>query len=210
MPLITCEMRWIFDGRLPGAVERWLEPGPGARAVPSAWREDRYLVLPGAVDMGIKRREGRLEVKGCEAWLGQHAPARDIEGRAGRWCKWSYDGAAGKSGLRGLFHGHDTIVVAKRRRQWHFLLAPGGEAQASAQRDLARRGFSLEITRVRLGGGDEDTHWSLGIEAAPDDSTMLADLLRAMPAVLRDFPVGLPQSRSLSYPEWLAGLEPDA
>jgi hypothetical protein len=68
----------------------------------------------------------------------------------------------------------------------------------------------VEITRIRLGAAGDDSHWSLGIEAAPDDAAMLADLLRAMPEVLRDFPMALPRSRSMSYPEWLAQLEPDA
>ena len=193
MPLITCEMRWILDGALPAEVERWFHPA--APAAP-AWREDRYLLLPGAADMGIKEREGRLEIKGRLAEFGSHAIAAGIEGNAERWCKWSYAAAAR---LRGL-QGGDAVVVAKRRAQRHFLLAPGGGAQ-EAQRDLGRRGFSLEITRIRLGAGD---HWSLGVEAAPDDATLLDDLLRALAVVLQGFPLPLPLARSRSYPMWLA------
>jgi hypothetical protein len=206
MPLITCEMRWFFDGHLPAEVAGWLEGGPAA----PAWREDPYLILPGAVDMGIKRREGRLEIKGRTAVLGVHTVGPEIQGVAERWCKWSYHGPAIESRFRGCFQVHDTVVVAKCRRQRHFLLAQGGQAQESARRDLARRGFSVEITRIRLGAAGDDSHWSLGIEAAPDDAAMLADLLRAMPEVLRDFPMALPRSRSMSYPEWLARQEPDA
>ena len=64
----------------------------------------------------------------------------------------------------------------------------------------------MELTRIRLGAAGDDSHWSLGIEAAPDDAGMLADLLRAMPGVLRDFPMALPRQHSLSYAEWLARL----
>jgi hypothetical protein len=198
MPLITCEMRWLLDGALPGDTEQWFHRrGPQPASAP--WREDRY-VLPGIADMGIKEREGRLEIKGRLAVLGTHGVAPEVEGVAERWCKWSYQAAAIE--VR-CFQG-PAIVVGKCRMQRHFLLEPGGRAEEAAQRDLTRRGFSVEITRIRLGAAGDDSHWSLGIEAAPDDAAMLADLLRAMPGVLRDFPMALPRQHSLSYPEWLA------
>jgi hypothetical protein len=192
MPLITCEMRWFFDGPLPDEATRWFEGGAAA-----PWRDDRYLVLPGVADMGIKRREGRLEIKGRTVVLGNHRIAPAIEGVAERWCKWSYDPAIES------FLGRATIVVGKCRVQRYFLLSSDGSAQETAQRDLARRGFSVELTRIRLAGAD---HWSLGVEAAPDDGTLLDDLLRALADVLRGFPLPLPPMRSRSYPGWLMDL----
>jgi hypothetical protein len=192
MPLITCEMRWFFDGRLPDEAARWF----GGTAAP--WREDRYLVLPGVADMGIKRRQGRLDIKGRIAVLGDHVVAPGIEGVAERWGKWSYDMA-----IWDRFRGHSTILVGKRRVQRHFLLSPGGSAQEVAQRDVGRRGFSLELTRLRLHGAD---HWSLAIEAAPDDATMLDELLRALGEVLQGLPQSLPLDHSRSYPAWLSSL----
>jgi hypothetical protein len=199
MPLVTCEMRWLLEGRLPGKALRWFENDPQPTAPPP--REDRYLVLPGVTDMGIKRREGRIEIKGRMAVLGSHAIACEIEGGAERWCKWTYDAGSIAAGSCSWFDGRDAIVVGKSRMQKHFLLEPGGLAQASAKRDLARRGFSLELTRIRLAAGD---YWSLGIEAAPDDAALLADLLRALGVVLEGFPLPLPLARSQSYPAWLA------
>lgn len=199
MPLITCEMRWFLDGPLPHEAVRWFQRG--GRPAAAAWREDRYLVLPGIADMGIKRREGRLDIKGRTAVLGSHAIAPEIEGVAERWCKWSYEAAAMEARLRGCLQDQHTIVVGKGRLQRHFLLRPGKLAQETAQRDLARRGFSLELTRIRLPSGDD--HWSLGIEAAPDDPALLADLLRALRDLLQGFPTPLPRARSRSYPVWL-------
>jgi hypothetical protein len=200
MPLITCEMRWFLDGELPREAERWFAdvPGPAAAA---PWREDRYLILPGVADLGIKQRESKLEIKGRTAVLGIHAVAAEIEGSAERWCKWSYD-AASSIGERfgGWLRGPEAMVVGKGRAQRHFLLEPGGPAQPIAKRDLTQRGFSLELTRIRLAAGD---HWSLGIEAAPDDAALLADLLRALGVVLQGFPLPLPPARSMAYPAWL-------
>ena len=203
MPLITCEMRWLLDGALPQDAERWFQRGREP-AVPVK-REDRYLLLPGVADMGIKEREGRLEIKGRLAVLKTHAITPEIEGRAERWCKWSH-AAAPIAG--GCFRG-EAVIVAKARVQRHFLLEPerlaasGGLAQETAQRDLTQRGFSLELTRIRLAGGE---HWSLGIEAAPDDPALLADLLRALGEILQGFPIPLPRSCSRSYPRWLLDL----
>jgi hypothetical protein len=199
MALVTCEMRWVLDGALPDEVERWFHRD--GRPAPPAWREDRYLILPGAADMGIKERQGRLEIKGRLAKLGSHAIAPEIEGAAERWCKWSYD-AAGAPPFGGL-QGQEAVVVGKARAQRHFLLEPGGRAQEVAQRDLTRRGFSLEVTRIRLRAHD---HWSLGVEAAPDDATLLGDLLGALAVVLQGFPLPLPRACSRSYPRWLLDL----
>jgi hypothetical protein len=204
MPLITCEMRWVLEGPLPDEIERWFQSGP--RPAPVAWRDDRYLILPGIADMGIKRREGRLEIKGRTAQLGSHPITPAIEGAVERWCKWTY-GAAVKDRLRPSFQRRGAIIVGKGRMQRHFLLAPAGApapgdlAQETAQRDLGRRGFSLELTRIRLPPGA--VHWSLGVEAAPDDPILPADLLRALSDLLQGFPIALPGSRSMSYPQWL-------
>jgi hypothetical protein len=206
MPLITCEMRWFLDGELPREAERWFAdvPGPAAAA---PWREDRYLILPGVADLGIKRRESKLEIKGRTAVLGIHAVAAKIEGSAERWCKWSYDAASPIGGrFGGWLQGPEAMVVGKGRVQRHYLLEPGGPARPIAKRDLTQRGFSLELTRIRLAAGD---HWSLGIEAAPDDAGLLADLLRVLRDVLEGFPLSLPAARSMSYPEWLTRLELD-
>jgi hypothetical protein len=88
--------------------------------------------------------------------------------------------------------------------QRHFLLHPGGAVEETPQRDLARRGFSIELTRLRLPIAAE--HWSLGIEAAPDDPALLPDLLGALQDVLQGFPAPLPRKRSQSYPRWLLDL----
>jgi len=201
MPLITCEMRWLFEGALPAEVARWLERAGESTA--ETWREDRYLVLPGVTDMGIKERQGRLDIKGRLAKLGSHAIAPEIEGSAERWCKWSY-GAAIAGSFRDL-RDHRPVVVGKGRAQRHFLLEPDGRAQATAQRDLTRRGFSLELTRIRLAGAD---HWSLGVEAAPDDGALLDDLLRVLADLLQGFPLPLPRAQSRSYPSWLLQMVP--
>lgn len=196
MPLITCEMRWFLEGALPGEVERWFDRGQDPAL--SAWRDDRYLILPVA-DMGIKWREGRLEIKGRLAVLGGHAPTADIEGVAERWSKWAHAGRPVEERFRRCSR-NGTITVRKRRRQRHFLLDRGG-GQEVAQREMDQRGFSMELTRIRLGN---DRHWTLGIEAAPDDPEMPSDLAGALRQVLAGFPIALPRARSMSYPQWLA------
>ncbi len=135
MPLITCEMRWLLDGALPQDAERWFQRGREP-AVPVK-REDRYLLLPGVADMGIKEREGRLEIKGRLAVLKTHAITPEIEGRAERWCKWSH-AAAPIAG--GCFRG-EAVIVAQGARAEAFSAgagAIGGIGRASAGDGAAR------------------------------------------------------------------------
>jgi hypothetical protein len=118
-----------------------------------------------------------------------------------RWCKWSYDAAAAPSLS---LSGQEAIAVGKQRVQRHFLLEPS--EREMPRRDPASRGFSLELTRLRCRGA---AYWTIGIEAAPDDPSLAADLLRAGRGLLQGFPNSLPLERSRSYPAWLAGLPAD-
>ena len=76
IPLASQEVRWFFDGTATQheSLKRWFEtivpipqrPGVG----PLVWQgrlddqPDVYLLVPGSDDMGIKWREGKLQMKG--------------------------------------------------------------------------------------------------------------------------------------------------
>ena len=108
MPSSTLEIRWFFSGSLEqsgSGVEVWFTSRPryggSDRAAPiawdpapPAWRQDRYLLVPGSDDMGIKWREGRLEIKGRTSTSGPRVFAPGIAGECEHWLKWSYAGEA--------------------------------------------------------------------------------------------------------------------
>jgi hypothetical protein len=221
----TLEVRWFCPGLLAqtgAGVEEWFraEPrlGSGSKPLPvewapaaPAWRQDRYLLLPDGDDMGIKWREGRLEIKGREAVLGQLVFARDIEGRAERWIKWSYAGSAIERRFLGLFQGDaaaGVAVVAKRRLQ-RCLRIDRTSGPVEVSRDQPRpRGIDIELAQIRIAGPQRASYWSLAFEAFPGDQQMAEPFEQTVAEFLKDCPaLPLSADRSMSYPRWLLEVD---
>jgi hypothetical protein len=220
----TLEVRWFVPGSVAehAGIESWFRTRPiadgsgGPAAIdwdpaPPAWRQDRYLVVPGHDDMGIKWRDGRLEIKGREAALGHTAFAPGTEGMCERWLKWSYAGAAIEQRFLGLFQGgaaEGVVLVEKRRLQRHLRLDPAlgpVEVGSGARRE---RGVNLELAQIRMPGSRIESHWSLAFEAFPGDLQMPEPFAQIVAGFLDGCPV-LPLSaeRSMAYPRWLRDLD---
>jgi hypothetical protein len=219
----TLEVRWFCPGLLAetgAGVEKWFRARPrlddGGKPLPiewvpaaPAWRQDRYLLLPDGDDMGIKWREGRFEIKGREAVLGQIVFARDIQGRAERWIKWSYAGSPIERRFLGLYQGDaaaGVAVVAKRRLQ-RCLWIDRTSGPVEVSRDQPRqRGIDIELVQVRTAGPQSASYWSLAFEAFPGDQQMAEPFEQTVAEFLKDCPaLPLSADRSMSYPRWLLG-----
>lgn len=219
MAYSTLEVRWFFGGPLeetrPG-IEAWfrrsrLGGGTPAPLVwtpqPPAWRQDRYLVVPDCDDMGIKWREGRLEIKGRESALGHRTLAPGIEGVCERWIKWSYASDRVTQRFSRLFQGSDVVPTEKRRLQRLFRLRDGDQAIEVGPDQARERGLNVELTRIRLPGRDE-THWSLAFEAFPGDLHLATSFTPAVARFLEGYPaLPLSSDHSMSYPRWLRDLD---
>jgi hypothetical protein len=224
LALSTLEVRWFLDGPVDGVgreVAAWFRSraryGGRDRPLPLAWeptpparRQDRYLLMPGHDDMGIKWRDGRLEIKGREIALGRRAFAPGIEGICERWIKWSYAGEAIERRWLGLFQGGGaggTVLVEKRRLQRCIALDAAGGREVGPNLPR-RRGLNVDLTRVRVGGSPRESHWSLAFEGFPGDARMFEDLAQVIAGFLEGCPARpLAAARSMSYPRWLLGLE---
>jgi hypothetical protein len=225
LALSTLEVRWFVSGPVEETgrgVEAWFRTRPidgdrGRRApiewtpAPPAWRRDRYLVIPGHDDMGIKWREGRLEIKGREAALGHRVLAPGIEGVCERWVKWSYAGASIERRFLELFRGgaaQGIVLVEKRRLQRCIRLDPGlGPIEVG--RDAPRqRGINIELAQIRAGGSPHEAHWSLAFEAFPGDPQMPEPFAQVVAGFLEGCPaLRLAAERSMAYPRWLLDLD---
>jgi hypothetical protein len=224
VPWSTLEVRWFCPGALAqsgSGVEAWFrrrprysgsdDPAPIAWVpAPPAWRRDRYLLVPGHDDMGLKWREGRLEVKGREAALGHQVFAAGIEGRCERWLKWSYAGAAIERRFGGLFRdraANGVVTVKKRRLQRHLRLDPSGVVEVGPN-DPRERGIDVELTQVRVAGSPHELHWSLAFEGFPSDDQTSERFAPVVGRFLEGCPaLPLTADRSMSYPRWLARLD---
>lgn len=227
MPLSTLEMRWFLPGPLEeggSGIEGWFrtrpryagrgQPAPIAwDPAPPAWRQDRYLLVPGNGDMGIKWRERRLEIKGRTSASRLQMLAPGIAGVRARWLKWSYASEAIERRFSRLFENGiapGVVTVEKRRLQRYFELDPAGAVHEVRLNDRRERGVNVELAEIRVAGSPCHLHWSLAFEAFPSDQVsevfapIVADFLAGCPAL------PLSADRSMSYPCWLLAFDPSS
>src|SRR5687768_6962069 len=83
----SVEVRWFRRGPIPDELLAWLKSGEGEVRLEET-REDAYLFLPDEAAIGVKLRQGLIEVKRREAELGLTSWGT-LAGRTARWRKWS-------------------------------------------------------------------------------------------------------------------------
>ena len=215
-PFASRELRWFFEGPLPAHpdLEEWFFGcAPFAKAAglePPAWLARRddipdvYLLLPGQEDMGIKWREGLLQIKGLVESLGEHEFCGKHVGTVERWIKWSY--ADLPEGYAELFDSPavSTVAVRKLRAVRLLDLASAEPVEVRPDTDL-ELGMAVELAKVDIAGTG---YCSLGFEAFPDHRLPAQRFGTVAEAFLRTLDaLALTADRSQSYAAWLNRLE---
>jgi hypothetical protein len=127
--LASREVRWFFDDNKDNSriLREWIDFDPtGKFPAKGIWkgdlgdREDLYAVIPNANDMGMKWREGELQIKGRRVDCGVQYFGNAVFGRVEEWLKWSYKGESVEAAFRPWFNadgskGPQIVAVAKRR-----------------------------------------------------------------------------------------------
>lgn len=205
----SAEIRWFFAGR-PGEDEaRWIDRDAGALEEPV--RTDAYLVFPGCTTVGVKVRQGNLEVKALTRTPEPVEYASGASGYRGAWVKWS----AASAHIDELVGAGERRAFVEKRRTVRLML------QGTSASPETARGCRLELTNLRVlirpaGTGpplghdwaDAEHWWTFGLEAfgPPGD-----DLLGILDANAAQLTRGEGMSRlkaeaSFSYPGWLDRL----
>lgn len=171
-------------------------------------RTDEYLLLPNCETVGVKQRQGRLEVKALAA--GPRPFAQDgVAGRVDEWVKWSLKPAASiASALEAELHQSGVwCAVEKRRSTQKYAAVAGGVAPVSPDA-WPDAGCNIELTLA--GVGHEKESWlTFGFEAfgsADQVGGLLAEAVAHFFAAHGLPPLALSEDSSLSYPAWLARL----
>lgn len=221
VPLASQEVRWFFEGKSTdhAALRRWFETtdplakGPNVGAPVWEPREDNkpdvYLVVPGGDDIGIKWREGQLQVKGRVSDLGAQIFCGRHEGRVDRWMKWSYKKLP--EAYKNIFVGDKNpgllrVAVTKERalRKVHLDTMTSVAREVGPKDPPFDRGLGLELTDLTVGG---KAYCSLAFEAFPDDSAMSAVFSETVAAFLEGLTaIQLILAQSESYPRWLGRM----
>lgn len=220
IPLASHEVRWFFEGKanLHESLKRWFEtiapieknPGVG----PPVWKgrlddqPDVYLLVPGSDDMGIKWREGELQIKGRVSSLGTQVFCGRHQGEVERWIKWSYKNTP--AAYQRLFMarketGLVTASVGKTRALRKVRLDTlTGKAQEVDAKTFVDRGLGFELTDLEVDG---KAYCSLAFEAFPNDSAMDAAFTQAVEAFVDGLTAfDLTATHSRSYPAFLSGV----
>ncbi len=183
----SLETRWFVPGPVPPAVAAW---AAGATAQPP--RQDRYLAVPETDALGIKTRDGRLEVKR------RLAPGRPLAlpgggaGVAEPWVKWGVPAAAHAA----LPADDDPRWRTVPKRRWLWVFPAGAETPAADPTVRLPAGCGVELTELAVDGAP---WWTVGAEAfGPDPVLALAPLGR--------LPFPLTPETAASYPAWLQRL----
>lgn len=214
-PFASIETRWFFEGdssRHPD-LRLWFEscrPFPRAAGlrVPewtgrAGGAPDIYLIMPGCTDMGVKWREGTLQIKGCVADLGARSFGSGHTGGVQRWIKWTYSEVP--AAYRALFeangaHGLETAAVHKTRALRMIDLG-SAKAEEVVPGISLERGVGFEMADLELNG---ERYCSVAFEAFPGDVAIEAGFNAAVTGFLAELAGGpLGSDASMSYPEWL-------
>ena len=200
----TAEVRWFSRGPTPPPVEAWFHQGAGG-VDQEPGRVDRYLHLAHVEDLGIKLRQGRLEIKqrvGQQNLVRFH---RRVAGLVEEWHKWSFALSEPESALaQAAAVAGAWIPVQKERQLRRYRVTDDGRVIALTASASPHRGCELELSRVEVAG---EAWWTLALEAFGEPSTLRADLLAVARHVFAsDQSPALPARDSRGYAAWLSRL----
>jgi len=182
--LTSAELRWFKRGKLPQEISKWFQQDDleGQLQQPEE-REDLYLYSPGIEYLGLKLRQGRLEIKWRKAELGVQWFGDRVEGKVEKWGKWLCQDSTGESFQLTDIVGEKSWVSVKKVRSQRLY-----------------ENCALELTQLNIGGND---WWSLAFEASDDDS-LIDNLKTVANLVFKTYNgLELQAQDSYAYPSWL-------
>ncbi len=201
----TVELRWFFPGHIPEDMVVWFEQIPSEEEIiEQPIRVDKYLWTKPQEGVGVKVREGRVEVKQRTGEPRTVQMGEQVCGVIELWEKRQVVDAD----LDELAEVGKWVPVEKKRRLRHFY----GKGAAIAKQFLAKHrpeavlppDCHLEITAVRLAGA---AWWTLGFEAEGTEVVVEEKLLPIVEKVFETAPpMALDVSASFGYPQWLANV----
>ena len=200
--LTTYEVRWFDSGNIPEIIEYWFKQNCllSSTKLPEE-REDVYLYTPECDYLGIKLRQGGLEIKWRYPVTTTIHSGSLVEGNIEKWKKWRCSDFSGESfSLQQITDNPVWIKVKKIRYSQQYTVVLKSPKAVSTDIDIDN-GCSLEITDIEING---NKWWSIALEAFGEDFH-LEDNLHATAALIFNSYDRLPleAKNSFSYPSWL-------
>lgn len=199
----TVEVRWFMPGPAPAEVSDWFHrEQPKSFAEPE--RVDSYLRISDTDSLGIKLRQGRIEVKQRTRQLGLVQLHRQAKGLVEQWRKWSFSLVGAGYDLSQQPEPAGAWLAVKKERLLRTYRLTANWQVAPAALDASGPGCDMELAQVTVG---EKVYWSLCFEAFGEEAKLEQNLLLVASHVLETTrPPRLPAERSFGYPRWLQEL----
>ena len=196
--MISNEARWFYEGYLPSSIEKLKNSMFHSRA---EIRSDYYLLTKGCDDIGIKLREGRLEIKWRKSKVLFSISKLNITGKVEQWIRWGWNDDNSDRNIN-LFESegiNQWIKVEKNRSQKKFYIQ--NTSFVEIPYDSYHYDCAMEITEIKI---NENLWWSLGFDllAKDKDISFLRQFIEWQ--LGNQFHLKLNTESSYGYPEWLS------
>ena len=153
----TMEVRWFYEGTVPPEVLEWFQQGT-RKPEEQPRRVDYYLRLTDGDSLGIKLREGRIEIKQRHRQCGVVCLHKRATGVVEHWRKWSFGLAEAYGEPASVAAAAPSwIGVGKRRRLRTYRLTRGKEAVTVSALETIDQGCNLELANIEVHGKADDT-----------------------------------------------------
>lgn len=146
--LVFREMRWFLTGPASSEAWTWFDGLPGKNVRRAYPRQDIYLVIPDREDLGLKVREGRLEIK-TRNGQGRYYELFDgkIGGIVEDWQKHKWDYLDRIGAISTPFEEGLRVRIVKSRAQRKYAVQRDGLAPVDVD-ERPERAFILELTEL--------------------------------------------------------------
>ncbi|WP_224485244.1 hypothetical protein [Robertkochia aurantiaca] len=165
----TDEIRWFFKKESWSLLKAFHAMGGDSANGDS--RTDHYLYLPPRDDIGVKIREGQVEIKHRVKINGKKNLSRQISGLSESWIKWSFSADPGDPLLNEIVKGESYrfestedpcwIPVLKTRYLIFAQKDEKGELHITHSEPLGDSGLQIEYSRIRV---HEEDWFSFALE----------------------------------------------
>lgn len=201
------EMRWFFQGAAKPEIISWFQGGEFGAVLPET--EERTDVYLRSLDngLGIKLREGKLEIKWRRKAEPFTAMGVHVRGKLEDWEKWSWRDSQGKSDriIQDMIKQKKDncwLEVKKLRMQRKYEHV-GDRISEVGMTVRPSRGCMAELTTLGIMGVP---WWTMALDLFGTEQESVETAERWLALAIKKYPgPALDDAASVGYPEWLTG-----